>query len=386
MQCIFSDNMVHAQMKPLTFTRPVSQLRFGILTIQETWTNLLSNKDEINSIGYQTENYLEEKFPTIPVTDNTLTIAGNIKPTQEIVDWVYTLQNGESLTINNLFVAQRGKVESKKINKEVTNLLSVAHPWELFQKNGDAIKVDYDILTKNKTSQPLSDSNRVIGSNNIFIAEGAKAECSIFNTSDGPIYIGKDAEVMEGSIIRGPFALNENAVVKMGAKIYGPTTIGPHCKVGGEISNCIFQAYSNKGHDGFLGNSVIGEWCNFGADSNSSNLKNNYSKIKVHSFVSNQLEQESLTFCGVLMGDHSKTGINTMLNTGTVVGVSANIFGAGFPPKYIPSFSWGGAESSTNFDFDKAIIVAENMMARRGLDLSAADRKILRTIHDELAQ
>ena len=249
--------------------------------------------------------------------------------------------------------------------------------WDIFEKNGEILEVDFRAISAKHPGEPLSSSNTVIGDPRlIYIEEGASVEASILNTKTGPIYIGKEAEVMEGSIIRGPFALCEHAGIKMGAKIYGPTTIGPHCKVGGEVTNVVFQAYSNKGHDGFLGNSVIGEWCNLGADTNSSNLKNNYSKVSAYSFETGAYEKTEIQFMGLIMGDHSKCGINTMFNTATVVGVSANIYGGDFPPKYIPSFSWGGSAGFEKFDKDKAIQAAKAMMGRRKVEFTSGDREI----------
>lgn len=376
MNLIFHDNNLHLSLAPLTLTRPVSEIRFGILTLGESWIRLLKPAN----VGFKTEKYLESKFK--PLADKTAhLVAGNVKPDKTLAKWVLALKKDESLEVNGRWIAQLGSGK-KTIRKTKPDLLYLEKPWDIFQKNGAAIGLDFELLTKGRKSQGLDKSNRSMKSSRIFIEKGAKVHFSILNASEGPIYIGKDAEIMEGSVIRGPFALGEHAVVKMAAKIYGPTTVGPYCKVGGEISNSVFQAYSNKGHDGFLGNSVIGEWCNFGADTNSSNLMNTYGKLKIYSYQTNQQEQTDITFCGVLMGDHSKTGINTMLNTATVVGVSANIFGAGFPAKYIPSFTWGAAETATPFKLDKAFEVAQNMMERRNLALSPADKKILSHLHD----
>ena len=260
----------------------------------------------------------------------------------------------------------------------------IDHVWDIFSKNGDAIKQDFDLITKNKTSLHLSKSNTVIGDPKlIFLEEGAIVEASILNTTAGPIYIGKDAEVMEGSMVRGPFALGEHSALKLGTKIYGPTTVGPHSKIGGEVNNSVIFGYSNKGHDGFLGNSVIGEWCNLGADTNNSNLKNNYSSVKLYNYSKKAMLDSGLQFCGLIMGDHSKCGINTMFNTGTVVGVGANIFGGGFPPTHIPSYSWGGADGMMEYQFEKMIETADRVFQRRNLFISELDISILRTIFTE---
>jgi UDP-N-acetylglucosamine diphosphorylase/glucosamine-1-phosphate N-acetyltransferase len=375
MNLIFHDNNLHLNFAPLTLTRPVAEIRFGILTISETWIKLLKPSKS----GYFTEAYLAEKFKKV-LDKPAITVAGNIKPDKELAKWVAALKPGEKLEVNKRWIASSG-VAKKTVKKDKANLLFIENVWDIFQKNGEAIALDFDLITAKRKSQPIGKTNQTLKPSKIFIEKGAKVNFAILNASEGPIYIGKDAEVMEGAIIRGPFSLGEHAVVKMAAKIYGPTTIGPYCKVGGEISNTVFQAYSNKGHDGFLGNSVVGEWCNFGADTNSSNLMNTYGKLKIHSYISNKSEQTEITFCGVIMGDHSKTGINTMLNTATVVGVSANIFGAGFPNKYVPSFTWGGTESSSKFKLDKAFEVAQNMMSRRNLNLSSTDKKILSHLH-----
>lgn len=385
MHLLFSDNHLHLAMAPLTLTRPVSELRLGIETISESWNRLLSQNTEIQDTQYITEGYLHYKFQE--ATAFGMRIAGNIKPTRKLADLVSSLEREQSLYVNGIWVATHGIAEASK--KEVTfavnELISFQKPWDLFQLNGVAIRADFETITAGRTTQQLSASNQVIGNGEIFIEAGAKVECSILNTTDGPIYIGAEAEIMEGSIIRGPFALGEHAVVKMGAKIYGDTTIGPYCKVGGEVNNSIMHSYSNKGHDGFMGNSVIGQWCNLGADTNTSNLKNNYSPVRFHSYETNIMEETEITFCGLIMGDHSKTGINTMLNTATSVGVCANIFGAGYPPKFIPSFSWGGINSNDRFELNKAYEVAENMMKRRNIELTESDKKILSTLFDGLA-
>ncbi len=383
MQIIFDDNNLHHALAPLTLTKPVSQLRFGIQTVEESWLALFEKQFNEITKTYNTEAYLNVKYPQGSATNDTITISGNIKPTKSLFQQVITLKEGEALYSNGERIALKGKQELKKI--VLSKTITFPHfnkVWELFQHNDTALKVDFEIITEHRQSNKLNDTNKVSAPNEIFVEEGAQVNHAILNASTGPIYIGKDAEIMEGSIIRGPFAIGEHATVKMGAKIYGATTVGPHCKVGGEISNSIFQAYSNKGHDGFMGNSVIGEWCNFGADTNTSNLKNNYSNVKIYDFGKKQMVLSPILFCGTIMGDHSKTGINTMLNTATVVGVSANIFGGGFPPKYIPSFAWGGVENTDKFIIEKAFEVAKNMMARRKIELSDADQSILTHLYN----
>ncbi len=380
MKILLTDQKFHLNFRPLTLTKPIAELRFGILTFKETWAKALEEKNIKADFFYETAAYLNVKYANTSTYEYK--IAGNLKPTPQIVDKILALGENESLYCNQKWVATKGETENQKVHIEVEDLLFVEEKWELFQKNHLAMQIDFDLLTKGKTSQNISSTNTIIGKENIFIEEGAVVECSILNATTGPIYIGKDAEVMEGCMVRGGLALLEGATLKMGAKIYGATTIGPHCKVGGEVSNSIFQSFSNKGHDGFLGNSLIGEWCNFGADTNSSNLKNNYSPLKIYNYKTTQLEQTPILFCGVMMGDHSKTGINTMLNTATTVGVSANIFGGEFPPKYISSFNWGGFENSPKFKLEKAFEVAQNMMKRRGINLSEEDKSILTHISE----
>lgn len=370
MKIILHDNQLHLRFAPLTLTRPVGNLRIGILTNDERWKMFLPNA----SIFFQTESYLATKFPSS--VDVDLIVDAAVIPTQELIDAVLSLKVGEELIHNHKWIARKGSVIPTSIAFK-SDLIVLENRWDIFQKNGDVLKADFDLITKERKSQPLSKTNTVIGDSSlIFLEEGAKCEASILNTNDGPIYIGKYAEIMEGSIVRGSLALCESAGLKLGTKVYGPTTLGPHCKVGGEVNNVVFQAYSNKGHDGFLGNSVIGEWCNLGADTNCSNLKNNYSTVSTYSYETKITEHTDVQFMGLVMGDHSKSGINTMFNTATVVGVSANVFGAGFPEKKVDSFSWSEGESTIPFRLDKAIEVAKAMMGRRGVEFTSGDLEI----------
>jgi UDP-N-acetylglucosamine diphosphorylase/glucosamine-1-phosphate N-acetyltransferase len=385
MNLIFKDNGLHIDLAPLTLTKPVAELRFGILTNAESWKLALSKHLEVQNIEYSTEKYLTSKF--VEATSLGLQIAGNVQPSVQLAEMVADLGSEESLYVNEIWIATNGIAEVKKNKVEIPAdaFVYFTKPWHLFQKNSAAIRLDFDLITANKTTQQLSATNQVIGNGELFIEEGAKIECATLNTSNGPIYIGKNAEVMESAVLRGPLALCESAVVKVGAKIYGDTTIGPFCKVGGEIANSILHGYSNKGHDGYMGNSVVGEWCNFGADSNTSNLKNNYSNVRFYSYETFVMEETNVQFCGVIMGDHSKTGINTMLNTATSVGVFANIFGSGFPPKYVPSFSWGGIDSHERFKLEKAFEVAEIVMKRRAIEFTEGDKNILSYLYEQLA-
>ena len=371
MKINLDDNGLHLRFAPLTLTRPVGNLRMGILTNDERWKLFLSDAE----IGFNTEKYLSGKFVFI---ENGVRVNAAVIPNEDLVAAIMHLQLNTALYLNDTFLAVNGQATEKiQFKGEVPVILE--NRWDLFQKNDLVLKADFELITTGRKSQKLSKSNTVIGSSElIFLEEGAKVEASILNTTSGPIYIGKDAEIMEGSIVRGPLGMCEHSALKLGTKIYGATTLGPHCKVGGEVNNSVFQAYSNKGHEGFVGNSLIGEWCNLGADTNTSNLKNNYGNVSTYSFETEKEEKTNVQFMGLTMGDHSKCGINTMFNTATVVGVSCNIYGADFPPKFIHSFSWGGSAGFVPFKFEKAVEYANNMMERRGLKLSEEEVEILK--------
>jgi UDP-N-acetylglucosamine diphosphorylase/glucosamine-1-phosphate N-acetyltransferase len=376
MKINLDDNGMHLRFAPLTLTRPVGDLRCGIFTNAERWKFYLPE----SSVYFQTEKYLKAKFPNCDNPD--LTVNACLIPDELIVAAAVNLEDDEVLVYEDIWLAKKGSAQKKVIFKGEKPLI-LENRWDIFEKNHLAIQNDFSGISQVKQSQQLSETNILIGSPDfLFIEEGATIEGAILNTTQGPIYIGKGAEIMEGSMVRGPLALCEEATLKMGAKVYGATTIGPHCKVGGEISNVVFQAFSNKGHDGFLGNSLIGEWCNLGADTNTSNLKNNYSMVSTYSYETQNEQKTNVQFMGLTMGDHSKCGINTMFNTASVVGVFSNIFGSGFPKKFVPSFQWGSAEEMEVFQFEKALVAANNMMGRRSLKLSEADIQILRHIFD----
>ncbi len=371
MKILLADNGLHLRLAPLTLTRPVANLRMGILTNDERWEELCPDAE----IFFETEEYLQTKFPGS--SDFTWRINGAVIPTEELVAIAQELTEGDVLMQGEEWLLEIGNNPTNKIKYVGEPLIILKNRWDLFQRNGEVLPLDFAFLTEGRESCGISKSNTIIGDlDQLFIEEGVKIEGCILNTTTGPIYLGENSEVMEGSVIRGPFSLGEEGCVKLATKIYGPTTIGPHCRVGGEVNNVVFQSYSNKGHDGFLGNAILGEWCNLGADTNSSNLKNNYSTVKAYSYESDKLENTDITFMGLVMGDHSKCGINTMFNTASVVGVSANIYGAGFPDKLIKSFTWGGADGTVPFDLTKAIQVAEAMMERRHVSFTEGDRKI----------
>lgn len=372
MNCILFDDC-RTDLLPLTFTKPVAELRIGILTIKEKW-EILSGL----SFSYKTEEYLQKKYSLV-LSDDNLWINASVLPTIELVKAIQNLDLNQCLKKDDIVIAYKS-VNEGDFNIEIqyhSVINQLNNSWKIFALNEAELASDYKLVTHEKKSQLISETNTVLGNGNIFIEEGAKVECSVLNPQSGFIYIGKNAEIMEGCLIRGSFAMCENSVLKMGAKIYGATTLGPYCKVGGEVSNSVFQAYSNKGHDGFLGNSVIGEWCNLGADTNNSNLKNNYAEVKLWNYSLDKFEKTGLQFCGLIMGDHSKCGINTMFNTGTVVGVSSNIFGPGFPRNFVPSFSWGGSAGYSTYLVNKVFDVAQKVMERRKIDLTSNDKEIL---------
>jgi len=397
MNYILFDDSSRGDLLPLTFIRPVADIRVGILTIREKWEKYLQSKT-----SSLTEAYLSAKHPLIKASDNIL-INGSVLPNKELLKHIHALKPNESLVSKDYIIAmhitEKGlqNLESKDTdghgegeNIELSDIkevetqvphIKITYPWDIFSLNAEAIKADYQLITKGRKSKAISKTNSIIGEGEIFIEEGANVEYATLNTKNGPIYIGQGAEIMEGSNIRGPFSLGEHSVIKMSAKIYGGTTVGPYCKVGGELNNVVIFAYSNKAHDGFLGSAVIGEWCNIGADSNNSNLRNTYDEVKMWNYPQQRFIYTGLQFCGLIMGDHSKCGINTMFNTGTVIGVNANIFGAGYQRVFIPSFMWGSnASGYTTYETEKAIKVAELMAARRDIIFTEEDKKILRSV------
>jgi UDP-N-acetylglucosamine diphosphorylase/glucosamine-1-phosphate N-acetyltransferase len=377
MKIVLDDNGLHLRFAPLTLTRPLGEVRVGIFTNTERWKLL----DPGAEISYNTEPYLKSVYGRDETAD--LMVNASIIPNEEVAVAVFSLGEHEQLNWGDLWIAKRGE-GSVAVEYKGDQPVVLEYRWDIYQKNAAVLMNDFQLITSERSSAPLPSSNTIIGDASlIFLEEGAIVEASVINTTSGPVYIGKNAEIMEGCLVRGPVALCEGSSLKMGSKVYGPTTLGPHCRVGGEINNVVFQAYSNKGHDGFLGNAVIGEWCNIGADSNCSNLKNNYGLVSTYDYETGKEEETDVQFMGLFMGDHSKCGINTMFNTATVVGVSANIFGGGFPSKYIPSFSWGGAEGFVSYRFDKAIESANNMMVRRGRKLTDVEIAILKHIADQ---
>lgn len=384
MNYILFDGSRRMALLPFTYTRPVADIRIGILTIREKWESYLSS-----TTTTITEDYLSDKYPMVETEQNIL-INASYLPTEELVDLITSLKENQAVIKGEDIIAFYAAAAQEEIDFDSYELidfegecLTLENTWDIFSKNDQAIRTDFELITAGRESQPIPSSVNVIAPEQIFIEEGVKMEFVTLNASTGPIYIGKNAEIMEGSVIRGPFALGEEAQVKLASKIYGATTVGPHCRVGGEVNNSVLMGYSNKGHDGFLGNAVLGEWCNIGADSNNSNLKNNYEEVKLWSYETEKFEKTGLQFCGLMMGDHSKCGINTMFNTGTVVGVSANIFGSGFPRNFVPSFAWGGASGFMTYLPKKALEVARVVMSRRHIELSEEDTKIMEHLFEE---
>ena len=383
MNYILFDGPNREALLPFTYTRPVADIRIGILTIREKWELFLGA-----TTTTITEDYLSEKYPMVEMEDNVM-INASYLPSHALVNQIKNLSKNQVVCDGDAIVAfysledQEVDFDSFETFQCEDSILKVERTWDIFSKNGAAITADFELITAGRTSAAIPERTQAFNAEQIFIEQGARLPLCVLNANNGPIYIGKDSEIMEGSLVRGPFALCEGSVLKMGAKIYGPTTIGPYSKVGGEVNNAVFFGNSNKGHDGYLGNSVVGEWCNLGADTNNSNLKNNYAEVRLWSYETQNFAKTGLQFCGLMMGDHSKCGINTMFNTGTVIGVSVNIFGTGFPRNFIPSFSWGGASGFSTYLTSKAFEVASVVMSRRGIEFSAQDTAILEQVFEQ---
>ncbi len=386
MTVILFDDGFRTSLLPLTFTRPVSEIRIGILTIAEKWGIYLKSKP-----FYLTEDYLQEKYP-FNVGESNILINAAVCPNEKLVEPLDRLQEGDALISGDILIAVKlNESAAREFDTNQTSqyrkheysgpLLKILYPEDIFRNNDQEIMMDFRLLTEGRSSASLSSTNTIIG-DNIFVEEGASAECATFNTTKGPIYLGVNSQVWEGSHIRGSFALCEDSIVKMGTKIYGMTTIGPNSKAGGEINNSVIFGNSAKGHEGYLGNSVLGEWCNIGADTNNSNMKNNYAEVRLWDYQRESFRRTGLQFCGLIMADHAKCGINTMFNTGTVVGVSANIFGSGFPRNFIPDFAWGGNHGFETYGLEKMFETASKVFERRKLVFGETDKNILRRIFE----
>jgi UDP-N-acetylglucosamine diphosphorylase/glucosamine-1-phosphate N-acetyltransferase len=383
MNYILFDGSVRNSLLPFTYTRPVADIRIGILTIREKWEKYLSF-----TITTLTEEYLEEKYPMVEMEQNIL-LNASFLPTDVLVEQVKSLQENQAIVKNDEIVAFYTTDVQDKVDFDTyeiihceEDLLQIKNTWDIFSLNDKAIEADFKLMTEGRKSEPIPETVNCINPSQIFLEEGVDITYATLNATKGPIYLGKDSIVMEGCLLRGPFSLGDDSILKMGTKIYGATTIGPMSKVGGEVNNSVIFGYSSKGHEGYLGNAVIGEWCNLGADTNNSNLKNNYAEVRMWSYETERFAETGLQFCGLMMGDHSKCGINTMFNTATVVGVSANIFGGNFPRNFIPSFAWGGSAGFTTFKMNKVKEVVTAVMKRKHLDYNEQDEKILQHIFD----
>jgi UDP-N-acetylglucosamine diphosphorylase/glucosamine-1-phosphate N-acetyltransferase len=384
---LFDSPSIRQQLLPFTFTRPVAEVRVGIMTIREKWNFLLKTQ-----CSFSTESYLSRKYP-VHLTQDNYWINGALCPDENFIQALRTLDLNDGIRKGNQMLAVRTQADEVpevimgKVHEFTEEVTLIDQPWKLFQFNAAQIKADFKRITAGRKSHPLTDPHtRVYGAENIFLEEGVDIKAATINAENSVVYFGKNVQVQEGSVIRGNHAFGEGTVVNVGAKMRGDSTIGPYCKIGGEVSNSILFAFSNKGHDGFLGNSILGEWCNLGADTNTSNLKNNYEPVKLWSYSKGGFVSTGLQFCGLLMGDHSKCGINTMFNTGTVVGVGANIFGDGYPRNFVPSFAWGGAAGFSTFQLTKAFETAEKVMERRGVKFTEPDRDILKEVFTQSAQ
>lgn len=382
---LFDDPAIRGSLLPFTFTRPVADIRIGILKISEKWKHYSGRQP-----GFLTHDYLSNKFTK--TEGSALMINGAVCPDDELWSEIIELQSSQALFSDQVLIACRTEDSSgfhPDIAKDKERLDTAHKPtivlksWNIFQYNAVELRKDFHLVTKGRGSLPISDPFTIVyGKENIFVEEGAVIKAAVLNAENGPIYIGRNTEIQEGAVIRGPFALCEGSTVNMGAKLRGDTTVGPHSKVGGEISNSVIFGFSNKGHEGFLGNSVIGEWCNLGADTNTSNLKNNYAAVKVWDYTKGGFTNTGLQFCGLMMGDHAKCGINTMFNTGTVVGVGANVFGDGYPRNFIPSFSWGGAAGFSTFQVRKFEETAIAVMKRRGMGYGDEEKEIVKKVFE----
>ena len=386
MKIVLYDGPAHTSLRPLTFCCPVAHLRLGIRTLAQKWEACAGREID----GYHPEPYLIEAYGlAFEEEEDTLFIAGDVIAHPALWEQLRGLRPGQRLVFDNQTIGYCAGAPLQESDWEAlesvgcyTEVQRLRYPWDFFRMNGDAIEADLAMsMLHQDGDRPQSHPNiQVRGSYPVVVHPTACIESAVLNATEGSIYIGPNAHVMEGAIVRGPFALCEHATLKMGARIYGKTTVGPHCKAGGELNNVLMNSYSNKGHDGFLGNAVIGSWCNLGADTNNSNLKNNYAPVRMWSYPEGDYVDTGMQFCGLVMGDHAKTAINTMLNTGTVVGVAANIFGSGFPPRFIPSFSWGGADRLEEHRLEQALQTASRMMQRRGLHLDNAQRHIMEQV------
>ena len=390
---LFDTESTHADLLPISYTRPVAAFRIGIRTLREQWEAILPGEYFYRPVDFQ-----RDKFGTVPAGESDIYfVAGNLLPDESMAERIGRLAPGEALVSGGETLAFRGAEEDldagnfgTAVEVDTSEARRIRYVFDIFLNNAELICRDYRRMVSGRRSAPLSDSVRVIGEKcdadgnpMIFLEEGASVEGATINVKEGPVYIGRDATVMEDATLRGPIALCRNAQIKMGARIYGGTTFGPYCKIGGEVQNAVIFGYSNKAHDGYLGNAVIGEWCNLGAGVFASNLKNDYTKIRIWNYPQHKFMRTDLQFCGLIMADHSKAGINCMFNTATVVGVGVNLHGSGFPRTFVASFQEGSpAGGMTDVPLEKFYQIAERVMGRRGLTLTDADRRIYERVYE----
>lgn len=387
---IFSEEFCQPEnLHPFTLTRQMQDIRIGILTIREKWERML----KLPSFDKKEDDY-KDLHRSVNIDEAVgdgvcFIIHGNVLPTVKLVKAIKKLKDGEFIAASSgtgiVFRVTKNEIADRhkiKVGRSITikeEIKQVQYPWDIFQLNDWAIRQDFEVITAKRKSQRISTSNKVINPSQVFMEKGAKVEHGIINAATGPVYIGKNAEVMEGCIIRGPFAMGEEACLKMGTKVYGATTLGPRCIVGGEIKNSVLFGYSNKAHDGYLGDSVVGEWCNLGAGSTNSNLKNNASDVKIWTIKG---EMNAGLKCGLLMGDYSRTAVNTAINTGTVIGICCNVFGSGLTPKYIPNFSWG-SEGVKRYEFEKALLDIDGWKQLKGQTIRDEEKSVLKYIFEK---
>lgn len=387
------DPVIREQLLPFTFTRPIANLRMGIFTFEEKWSRLL---DGIS--GFYTVDYLSNKYPFHPKDPSEggiWMLNASILPTAQLVEKIKQLSKDEALVYGDTWVAffvpetqwnEKGKIYPQAFDclsgrgnvSYDGELMKICHPWDIFSLNDKQIKADLELLMKEKPSYTIDgEGMSTWGAYPLYAEPGARVDHALIDTSEGPVYLGRNSRIMPGSLVKGPLALCEGSIIKMGAKIYGGNTFGPYCKVAGEVESTVMLGYSNKAHDGFIGDAVIGEWCNLGAGTNCSNLKNDYSQVRVWSYPKESFIKTGLQFCGLFLADHSKSAIGTQFNTGTVVGVAANVFASGFPRNFIPSFTWG----KEPYKIDRALETARIVYARRGKTFDAEDEAILRAVY-----
>ncbi|WP_341664331.1 putative sugar nucleotidyl transferase [Blattabacterium cuenoti] len=392
MNFILYDGIEWKKLFPITLTRPVSEIRLGLFTIKERWEKYIGK----TAYDIITQPFLSKKYSKKKDSyfENMLFINSSFLPNEELIQFLFSLKENETIFFKEKMIAFKKNFLVKKdifsLSKKCTKtyyvkqVIHIQYPWEIFTNNEIILKEDFMFFTKGKKSFSLLGNNHVLCKNKIFLEEDIKANNVVLNAQFGPIYIEKGVEIMEGSVIRGPVSIGKSSILNVGSKIYGGTTIAPFCKVGGEIFNSVIFSYSNKVHDGFLGNSILGEWCNLGAGTNISNLRNDYKKVTVWNYEKKDFFPTNLQFFGIIMGDHSKSAINTQFNTATIVGVSNSIFGYGFPPRYIPSFYLGGIQSKKRISFHQICETSEIMMNRRNRNFSVLDKKILKYLYQLL--